>query len=169
MKADGKIREINGRSLVKSVAILRRAFGEVTAQFGITEANAPTYTAYTTVEKIKEMADRGALFYGYYHDGGQVGVVALEKRDAADSFINGYFIERLAVLPEYWHSGIGRELVAFTIERARERGVKTLYLGMVNENTVLKQWYLGMGFREVVVKKFPHLPFTVGFLTLDIN
>jgi ribosomal protein S18 acetylase RimI-like enzyme len=29
------------------------------------------------------------------------------------------------------------------------------------ENTRLKRWYEGYGFRETAVKKYPHLPFTV--------
>jgi GNAT superfamily N-acetyltransferase len=159
---------LDGAPLEASVTILRRAFGEVTGRFGITEANAPLYTAYTTVAKLEEMRARGALFYGCFLDGRQVGVVALEKRKAADSYIDGYFLERLAVLPEYWHRGVGRELVSFVIERARELGVNKLYLGMVDENAVLKQWYLDMGFIEIEARRFEQLPFTVGFMEMNL-
>jgi diamine N-acetyltransferase len=167
-KTSVKIKELDISSLEYSAQIIRTAFGRVTAQFGITQVNAPMYSAYTTVEKLKEMTARGASFYGYFLDGRQVGVVALEARKASDSFIKGHFMERLAVLPEYWHSGIGREMVDFIIERAGELGVKKLFLGIVNENKILKEWYQGMSFREVAVKRFPHLPFTVCFMAIEI-
>ena len=165
----GKIKELTGASLAKSVAILRAAFGTVTTQFGITKENAPVYAAFTTARDLGKMRDRGAVFFGYFIGRKQVGVVALEKRTSPDAAFPGeYFMERLGVRPEYWHSGIGWELVDFIVERAKKLGAKKLFLGMVNENTVLKKWYESMGFKDVGVRKFPGLPFTVGFMAKNI-
>jgi ribosomal protein S18 acetylase RimI-like enzyme len=166
---NGKIKKLGTSSLAESVQILHLAFGKVTAQFGLTRENAPVYAAFTTVEKVNEMRDRGAVFYGYFLGRKQVGVVALEKRESADSPYRGeYFMERLAVLPEYWHTGIGRELVNYIIARTGDLGVKKLFLAMVNENKVLKKWYEGMGFKEVGIRKFEGLPFSVCFMSMDI-
>jgi diamine N-acetyltransferase len=150
------IKPLDGASLEKSVTIIRTAFGKVAGGLGITEENAPMFPAFITLERLEEMRARGAMFFGMFNDGSQVGVVAVEKRDAGD-----YYLERLAVLPEYWHGGMGRELVDFVTDYAKRLGLKKLYLGMVNEHRVLKEWYKGMGFREVEVKKYEHLPFTV--------
>jgi diamine N-acetyltransferase len=170
MEKGGKIRDLGGASLEKSTEILRTAFGKVTAQFDITQENAPVYAAFTTVQRMNEMRDRGAVLYGYFIGKKQVGVVALEKRQSVDSAFKGeYFIERLGVLPEYWHSGIGREMVDYVIGRARELGVKKLFLTMVNENKVLKKWYEDMGFKEVTIRKFEGLPFSVCFMAIDIS
>lgn len=148
------IRELTGVSLEKGVAIIRSAFGRVASELGITQDNAPMFPAFMTLERLKEMRVRGAVFFGMFINGEQVGVVALEKRDTDDAYIKGqYYLERLAVLPEYWHRGIGRELVNFIIDYVSKLGVKKLHLGMVNEHKVLKEWYQSMGFKEVEIKK----------------
>jgi N-acetylglutamate synthase-like GNAT family acetyltransferase len=159
-----QIKDLTGARLEKSVAIIRSAFGKVAPELGITAGNAPLFPAFITLERLEEMRARGAVFYGYFIGGQQVGVVALEKRGR-----RGYFMERLAVLPEYWHSGIGRELVDYVIERARERRVKHLHLGMVNEHKVLKEWYESMGFSVTSVRKFAPLPFSVCFMEKDLR
>jgi GNAT superfamily N-acetyltransferase len=158
------IKDLTGTSLEKSVAVIRRAFGKVAEEMGITYENAPLFPAFITIERLEEMRSRGAIFFGYFIGRKQVGVIAMEKRDNGE-----YFMERLAVLPEYWHGGIGRELVDFVIDYVRKLGIKKLYLGMVNEQKVLKDWYKGMGFQEVEVKKFEQLPFSVCFMVRDIN
>jgi hypothetical protein len=35
---------------------------------------------------------------------------------------------------------------------------------MMDEHSVLKRWYLGLGFRETELTKFAHLPFVVCFM-----
>jgi diamine N-acetyltransferase len=155
---------LDDASLGNSVAIIRSAFGKVTAEFGITEENTPVFAAYTTLENLKDMRARGVKFFGLFFNGSQVGVVGLEKEAGGSCHMS-----RLAVLPEYWHSGFGRELIDYVIEYVRRMGVKQLRLGMVNENTVLKKWYLDMGFKEIELKKFDHLPFTVCRMALEIK
>ncbi len=158
------IRELAGVSLEKSVAIIRSAFGKVADELGITIENAPMFPAFITLERLEEMRARGAVFYGLFSNGSQVGVVAVEKQDTGE-----YHLRRLAVLPEYWHGGLGRELVNFIIDYVRKRGIKKLYLGMVNEHRVLKEWYLSLGFKEISLKRCEHLPFTVSIMALDIS
>ena len=158
------IKPLAGISLGKSVAIIRSAFGKVAVELGITEKDAPMFPAFITLERLEEMRARGAVFYGMFSNGRQVGVVAVEKRDTGD-----YYLERLAVLPQYWHGGLGRELVDFIIDYVRKLEVKKLYLGMVNEHKVLKEWYKMLGFKEVEVKKLEHLPFTVCHMAMDIT
>jgi len=162
--ASRTIKELTGVSLEKSAAIIRSAFGKVAAELGITVENAPMFPAFITLERLEEMRARGAVFFGLFIDGRQAGVVAVEKRDTGDCYL-----ERLAVLPEHWHGGLGRELVNFVIDYVKKLGVKKLYLGMVNEHKVLKEWYQSMDFKEIELKKFEHLPFTVCFMALDIT
>jgi diamine N-acetyltransferase len=162
--AHRKIIEITGTSLKKSVEIIRRAFGNVAGELGITKVNAPLYPAFITAARLEEMKSRGARFFGMFIGRTQVGVVAVEKRDNGN-----YYMERLAVLPEFWHGGIGRELVDFIVDYVRKLGVKKLYLGMVNEHKVLKEWYISMGFQEIEIRKFENLPFHVCFMAMDIT
>ena len=158
------IRKLTGVSLEKSVAIIRSAFGKVADELGITVENAPMFPAFITLERLEEMRARGAIFFGLFINGSQVGVVAVEKEADGE-----YYLKRLAVLPDYWHGGLGRELVNFIIDYVRKLGVKKLYLGMVNEHKVLKEWYLSMDFKEISLKRFEHLPFTVCYMALDIS
>jgi len=158
-----EIREITGEKLDKSVAIIQRAFGTVADEMGYTEALVPVFPAFTTIEKLKELKARGAVFFGLFVDGKQVGFVAVEKENDGK-----YYMKRLAVPPELRHRGYGRELVNHVIEYVRNKGHQKLHITIVDENPVLKNWYLGMGFKETLVRKFEHLPFNVSFMELDI-
>lgn len=161
---DYEIREITDASLERSVAIIRKAFGAVTGELGITEENCPRFPAYDTVTDLGEKHDRGARFFGAFADGRQVGVILVEKEEDGR-----YFAKRLAVLPEYWHRGLGEKLMGRAIECVRGYGAAKIYIAIVNEQTVLKKWYLGMGFREIGVEEIDFLPFNVGFLEKEIS
>lgn len=97
--------------------------------------------------------------YGAYLDGQRVGFVAVERADD-----DRWYMERLAVLPEYRHKGIGRTLMDFVFETVRQRGGKKVSIGIINENRVLKKWYIDYGFVETGTRAFSHLPFEVCFL-----
>jgi diamine N-acetyltransferase len=163
-KNQKQIRDITGMPLENSVAIIRRAFGEVAEAMGITEQNAPRYTAFITKEKLEETRQTGAVFWGLFIDGKQAGFVAVVKEDDGT-----YWMKRLAVLPEFQHGGNGKALVDTAIAYAKTKGEKKLYIGMVNEQKGLKEWYLAMGFKETSVQKFERLPFSVCFMELDIR
>jgi ribosomal protein S18 acetylase RimI-like enzyme len=73
-------------------------------------------------------------------------------------------MDKLAVLPEYRHKGYGRRLVEFVLDDVKRHKGERVALGIINESTVLKNWYIGNGFAETGTKKFEHLPFTVCFM-----
>ena len=160
---DCEIREITDVSLDKSVDIIRKAFGAVTGELGITRENCPRFPAYTTLADLNEKRDGGARFFGALADGQQVGIILVEKEEDGR-----YFAKRLAVLPEYWHRGLGEKLMTMAIECVRDYGVEKTNIAIVNEHTILKDWYLGMGFREVEIRKFEGFPFTVCFLEKEV-
>ena len=87
----------------------------------------------------------------------------MEKAD--DSL---YYLEKLSVLPEYRHNRYGGELVRFVLDTVVAKGAKKLSIGIIYEQTVLKDWYKDIGFRETGTRKFEHLPFTVGFMEIDL-
>ena len=51
---------------------------------------------------------------------------------------------------------------------AAAKGAKKLSIGIIYEQKVLKDWYKDIGFRETGIRKFEHLPFTVGFMEIDL-
>jgi N-acetylglutamate synthase-like GNAT family acetyltransferase len=162
--AQKTIIDITSASLEDSVRIIRSAFGEVASELGITLENAARFPAFITLERLEEMRAGGALFFGLFVNGSQAGVVALKKEATGE-----YYMKRLAVLPEYWRGGLGRELVQYVIDYVRRMGIRELHITMVNEQTVLKKWYQGMGFWETEVEKFEHLPFSICCMVLDID
>jgi GNAT superfamily N-acetyltransferase len=164
MEPKREIRIITNEPLEPSVALIRRSFATVAGEMGITEQNAPRYTAFITKERLEETRKWGGVFWGLFSGGQQVGFVAVEKEQD-----NKYWMKRLAVLPESRHGGSGRTLVDTVINYVRGLGEKKLYIGMVNEETVLKNWYLAMGFKvTTILNDIPNLPFTVALMELDI-
>ena len=75
-----------------------------------------------------------------------------------------YEMNDVSILPEYRHYGYGKKLLNFCKARVRELGGNKITIGIVEENTVLKEWYAANGFVHTGTKKFEHLPFTVGFM-----
>ncbi|UCD08661.1 MAG: GNAT family N-acetyltransferase [Dehalococcoidales bacterium] len=153
----------SGEPLNTSVEIIRKSFGTVAEELNLTPENAPTHPSFITLDQLEELLKKGLVFYGYFMDDRQVGFVAIEKADE-----NLYYMEKLAVLPEYRHKGYGGELVRFVLDTATAEGAKKLSIGIIHEQTVLKDWYQDIGFRETGTRKFEHLPFTVGFMEIDL-
>ncbi len=158
------IREINqDESLDISVEVIAGSFRTVAEELNLTRDNASTHPSFITIELLKNLREKGLKFYGYFLDGKQVGFVAIEKADESL-----YYMEKLAVLPEYRHNGYGRELVQYVLGIVADSGGKKLSIGIIYEQTVLRNWYKEIGFRETGTKKFEHLPFTVGFMEIDL-
>lgn len=143
--------------------IIRQSFLTVTDKFGITRENAPTYPAFMTLEVLKKTISSGLVMFGLYDDEKMIGCVGIE-----DSGNGAFFIKRLAVSDNYRHKGYGRMLVDFALSIIKEKNGKKASIGMVNENTVLKEWYIGMGFVPVEVKSFSHLSFNVCLMDREI-
>jgi GNAT superfamily N-acetyltransferase len=154
------IRRIASESEIEeSAAVVRAAFAGIATEFGLTQTNCPSHPAFLTADALRAMRDRGSTMFGLFEGERQVGFVAVEKASEAV-----HCVEKLAVLPEHRHAGYGRRLMEFASEHVRAAGGRTVSIGIVNENRVLKDWYLSLGFRETGAKRFPHLPFEVCFM-----
>ncbi len=60
-----------------------------------------------------------------------------------DAFVDEFFLRE-----EYRGRGWGRKTMAFLEQAARERGVRTLHLEVVEENAAALQLYTKLGFRQ---------------------
>lgn len=119
--------------------------------------------AIRKIEALQAMVHKGAEPYGAFHDGTLVGFVAIEK---ADDTV--YYMEKLAVLPAYRHLGYGARLIRHVMDTVRESGGKKVSIGIVDENTVLKNWYARNGFTVTGIRQFAHLPFQVCFMERSV-
>jgi diamine N-acetyltransferase len=146
-----------------SARVIRNSFKTVAREFNLTRANCPTHPSFVTVKKLNELKKKGLIFFGGFSGEVQIGFVALEKADAIL-----YYMEKLAVLPNHRHHGYGRGLVEFAIEHVKKQNAAKISIGTIDEQTVLKEWYKKLGFKEVSTKKFLRLPFTVCYMEIKI-
>ena len=139
--------------------VIRNSFITVANEFKITKENAPTNPAFTESDSLMKMKEKGIEMFGAYKDDHCVGFVAIEKASE-----DSYYMEKLAVLPEYRHNGYGKELIDFVFSNVKKSGGKKISIGIINENRKLKDWYIKHGFVETSIKVFKHLPFEVCFM-----
>ncbi len=137
-------------------SIVRRSNQDVADQFGLNADNAPKHPSLCTADWILSDIDRGQAYFLSVENNGAAGCVAFEQPDKQTAYLN-----RLAVLPEFRHRGIGSGLVRHIIQLARENGVRILSIGIIAEHTRLKDWYLAQGFTAAERLTFDHLPFDV--------
>ena len=159
------IKEIIDKNELRSSArVVRNAFRTVALDFNLTRENNPTHPSFMTTGRLRKDRNRGVRFFGLFLEGRQIGLIAIERADATL-----YYIERLAVLTEYRHRGHGRRLMEFALEYIKANGGTKVSIGIINEQTVLKDWYKGLGFEEMSTREFTHLPFTVCFMEREIS
>ena len=147
------------------VDVIGESNATVARDLNLTKENAPTNPAFITYEALEESMNKGLAMYGFYEDKKLVGCVGIEDPQKDDTF----YIERLAVLPDYRHKGIGRRLMDYAFEKIKCNNGKTVSIGIIDENTVLKEWYKKYGFEGSGTKKFDHLPFTVCFMQKSVE
>jgi len=150
--------------LLACVPVIRAAFQTVADEMKLTPENAPTNPAFMTAERLRKERARGvrmfALLSGDGPDAGPAGFVALEPGRQPGVL----YLERLAVQPGHRHHGYGRALVDHCFAEAHRAGAERISIGLIDEQAVLKRWYLDYGFTVTGTRSFPHLPFTVCFM-----
>jgi ribosomal protein S18 acetylase RimI-like enzyme len=138
---------------------IRGAFRDVAERFDLTEENCPRHPSNCRADWVEKDMDRGIAYYALEIDGCVAGSVALEV--VRPGLCN---LERLAVLPDYRNRGFGRALVGHVLAQARKLGCATVRIGVIADQTALKDWYRGFGFVETETRDFAHLPFRVSFM-----
>ncbi len=139
--------------------VIRDSFITVAKEFSITRQNAPTNPAFIDSKALVKMKEKGVKMYGGYSEGKLIAFVAIEK--ARDDI---YYLEKLCVIPLYRHHGYGEQLIEFVFEIVKSNGGKKICIGIINDNTILKNWYKKNDFAETGRKVFNHLPFEVCFM-----
>ncbi|MBQ2904234.1 MAG: GNAT family N-acetyltransferase [Clostridia bacterium] len=129
----------------------------------MTENNCPSYTAFMTIDKLEKQFDDSRPMFLFYQEDIPVGYFSLTKCNDGEWELNN-----LAVLPEFRHSGIGKALIDYAVARVKNYDGNKISIGIIEENTKLKEWYLKLGFKHISTRKFEHLPFTVGFMELEV-
>lgn len=158
-----EIREIKEHELDDCIHVIRQGFGTVAKEFGLTQENCPTNGAFMKKERLIFEREKGNLQFGLLYENQLVGFMELAQIDE-----EMYSLEKLAVLPEFRHKGFGKKLMDYAKKILKDRKGNLITIGIIEENTVLKNWYLDYGFIHKGTQIFEHLPFTVGFMELKI-
>lgn len=159
------IKPLEPADLPRAAEVIRASFATVAEEFGLTEQNCPRHTAFAaTAERLEGFLAAGALMYGFFEEERLVGYVSLTRNGRRE-----FEIHNLAVLPAYRHKGYGKQLLNFCKETVGERKGKRIVLGIIEENTVLKDWYAVNGFVHTGTKKSDFFPFTSGYMEYTIR
>ena len=143
-------------SLVETIS---GAFRDVAKRYGLNERNCPRHASNCTADWIEKDMDRGVAYF-VLESGGQVAAsVALERAKP-----DVVYLERLAVLPRFRGRGFGKALVARALSEAQAMGARSVGIGVIADEALLKDWYRRLGFVETQTRDFPHLPFRVSFM-----
>lgn len=159
-----EIREIGEQELEECVTVICQGFMTVAKEFGLTVENCPTNGAFMNIERLAAEREKGHIMYAMIEEGRIIGFMQLEKSTEVL-----YFLQKLVVLPGFRHLGLGRKLLDYAKNQVVSWGGNRISIGIIDENTVLKDWYLAYGFILTGTRKFEHLPFTVGFMELAVE
>lgn len=161
---DCEIKPVSFSDLPACLDVIRTSFATVAAEFGLTEQNCPAHTSFMKFEKLDNQYTGGYRMYGLYDRDKVIGYFSLSPAGT------GIFeLHNLCVLPEYRHCGYGRRLIEYAAGEIRGAGGTKIVIGIIEENIRLKSWYAANGFVHTGTKKFPHLPFTAGYMELELK
>ena len=159
------IREITREDIPVCVNLIKKSFKTVADEYGFTEENAPRFTAFATTEErlLWHMDVEHRPMFAYEEDGILCGYYSLLIQDGDECELNN-----LAVLPEYRHKCIGKQLLEHSYSIARDNGCKLMNIGIVEENKKLRKWYEDNGATHVGTQKYDFFPFTCGYMKIEL-
>jgi len=155
-----EIKRISYDSFDELKNILHSSFGTVASKFHLTKDNNPTNGAFITTDQLKSRIESGLIMYGYYKNKVLIGSVGIKQSKVVDE----YYIEKLCVLAEYRHNGVGYDLLNYAEKEIINRNGKFASIGIINKNQILKQWYNKNGYNEAEIKIYEYLPFEICIL-----
>ena len=153
------IREVNKNDLNECLEVIHQSFSTVAEQFGLTRENCPKHTSFIPIYFLETQMNWGWHMFALCSGERIVGYISLSKEND-----NTFELHNLAVLPELRHNGYGKMLLDYAKDKVKLLGGSKIKIGIIEESTVLKNWYIANGFVHTGTKKFDHLPFTSGYL-----
>ena len=153
------IHEVDKNELQECLDVIHQSFRTVAEEFGLTKENCPKHTSFIPLSFLETQMNWGWHMYAPYAGKKIIGYMSLSKEGD-----DVYELHNLAVLPEYRHKGFGKLLLDHAKEVVKSLGGSRIKIGIIEESTVLKDWYIANGFVHIGTKKFDHLPFTSGYL-----
>ncbi len=159
-----KIRLADAGDISILAMLVSEANKDVAVKFGLNAQNCPKHPSFCTEAWIEGDLSRGERYFILEDSEAAIGCVAYERPGPGRAYLN-----RLSVLPEYRNRGAGALLVQHIIQLAAADSVQSISIGVIGEHTELKLWYEAFGFTIGEIKRFPHLPFSVQYMTRQVR
>ena len=159
-----KIKSVSAEQLIEYADVIRKSFATVAQDFGYTRENCPGHTSFITNERLERKIRDGYHAFGCY-----VGEKIIGFASLTDMGGGVYEMNDVSVLPEYRHFKYGKALLDFCKAKVVELGGNTISIGIIEENTIVKDWYIANGFIHTGTKKYDSLQFTVGHMKWESN
>lgn len=157
------ISRVTAEQLPACLDVIHESFRTVAEQFQLTKENCPKHTSFLPLSYLETQMNWGWHMYAMLADEKMIGYVSVSQEDTGS-----YALHNLAVLPAYRHMGLGTQLLNHAVEIVRSLGGEKVCVGIIEESTILKNWYITNGFIPTGIQKFDHLPFTSGYLERSV-
>ncbi|MBQ7378506.1 MAG: GNAT family N-acetyltransferase [Clostridia bacterium] len=154
---------VKAEDLPACLHVIHQSFATVAKQFGLTRENCPKHTSFLPLSYLETQLGWGWHMFGLFAGKALIGYVSLSAEG------NIYTLHNLAVLPEYRHRGFGKQLLDHAKAHAKDLGGSVIKIGIIEESTVLKEWYAANGFVHTGSQKYEHLPFTTGYMEYNLR
>lgn len=155
-----KIRESTAGDAATIAMLVSESNKDVAVKFGLNAENCPKHPSFCTQAWIEADLARGERYFIIEENADPIGCVAYESPSAGLAYLN-----RLSVLPSHRNRGVGARLVRHIIQHARSASIRTISIGVIGEHAELQRWYAKLGFEDGETRRFPHLPFSVKYMS----
>jgi diamine N-acetyltransferase len=146
------------------INVLHKSFRTVADEYGFTLENNPNHGSFITQIDLNQMINNGLKMFGCFENNEIIGCVGIRKSNYGSMFN----IEKLGVLPNKRHRGVGSALIKFSINEIQNRGGRIISIAIINKNEELKEWYQNLGFIEYEINEPLHLSFSVCYMRMSI-
>ncbi|MCL2401996.1 MAG: GNAT family N-acetyltransferase [Oscillospiraceae bacterium] len=159
-----EIRPLTMKHLPEYADVIRNSFATVAQDFGFTRENCPGHTSFITNAQLESKFKDDYYPFGYFVKEKIIGFVSLTD-------IGGgiYTMNDVSVLPEYRHFKYGKALLDFCKAQIAKLDGERIEIGIIEENTVAKNWYAANGFVHTGTKQYEGLQFTVGHMKWELQ
>jgi N-acetylglutamate synthase-like GNAT family acetyltransferase len=158
------IREASPEDLATIAMLVRESNKDVADKFGLNADNCPKHPSFCTDAWVQSDLARGERYFILEDDSGPIACVAYENPSPGLAYLN-----RLSVLPDYRNHRIGTRLVQHIVKLAQSSSIHSISIGVIGEHSDLQRWYRNLGFLDGETKRFPHLPFSVKYMSYAVK
>ena len=158
------IREATPEDAATIARIVSESNKDVALRFALTADNCPKHPSFYTKAWVQSDFARGERYFILEDNSVPLACVACENPSTGLAYLN-----RLSVLSGRRNHGIGARLVQHVIELAQSSGTQSISIGVIGEHEDLQRWYRKLGFIDGETKRFPHLPFSVKYMSYAVR